>query len=1100
MKFVSIRRICVLEKRHRKPVYILLIALLISTQLLAQVTVSVQNQSIRQILRTIEQQGTYKFFYNNDLTSLDKTTSLTANNESIEKVLNRLLANTDITYQKDNNNLIVLTLKATASVGQHKRDISGTVIDSNGEAVIGANIIEKGTTNGTITDIDGNFSLAVAPNSVLRISYIGYLDQEVNVGNNTTLKITLKEDNQTLEEVVVVGYGAQKKVSMTSSVGVIKSDNLNSFSNNTVSAMQGLAPGLAIMDHGGAPGRSKTTMRIRGNTSLQTGDNSTANNALLLVDGIEQRIEDINPDDIESVSILKDASATSIYGSRGANGVILITTKRAKEGKIRVNYNYYYGVQKAVDKPKHMETETYMRQQNVAYENAGRPIPWPEERIREWMDSNDRTKYPLANEWHDAVLRSAPQQNHSVTINGGNEFVKGLMSLRYYDQDGIIPNFNSDIKEMRVNTDFQPHRKLTVALDANYRQRYSRSPVEEGEVYRTLMHASQFTVPQYADGSYGLSVQGNNPLMYATMTGDNRRWNNLFVGNLKADYEIIDGLKATLQYGLSQSNDKEKIFKNKYRVVDQENPSRIKYRDRNELEEKRIDILETTLNALLNYNKSFGKHNLSALAGYSLIQNKYSTLEASRMDFYNNDLTSIKMGAESTMKNAGRDEKWALQSYFGRANYSYADKYLLEANLRYDGSSRFTGDNQYSFFPSFSAGWRVSGEPFWQSIAPIISNFKIRASWGETGNQAVNLYSFYEAYEAEKYSFNGEIVNGYRQMKLTNKDLKWESTRQTDIGFDLGFLNNSLTVEFDYYNKQTDGILLELPISGVVGLDAPFQNAGKVENKGFELSIGYRGGREFTYMLNFNISNNWNKVVSLAGSRPTIDGATFETMRIKKEGLPINTFWGFKTDGLFQSEEEIKNSPIYDPNTKPGDIKYVDLNKDGKIDADDRTDLGNEYPRFPFALTGNFSYKGFDLMLMLQGVVDAKTRVSGCLAEFGNYEGFVLDIFKDYWTPENTGARFPRPQKSCDYNSVMSDFWVIDAGYIRLKNLQIGYTVPRHITNKLYMEKLRVYIGGTNLLTFSKTKEWGLDPEFVSGRFNYYPQTSVYTIGVNVTF
>lgn len=1098
MKFVFIRGMQSLKKQQFKSIRLLLLLLLVSSSLFAQVTVNVQNQSIRQILKTIEQTSGYQFFYNNDLSSLDQVISFSVTDASIETVMAKLLVNIDITYKKEKDNLIVLTLKAIAGKAgnSENRKVTGTIIDDSGLAVIGANVVVEGTTNGTITDMDGQFTLDVPENASLRISYIGYLDQHVKVGKNTVINVTFKEDTQALDEVVVVGYGSQKKVSMTSSVGVIKSDELNLHANNTVSAMQGLAPGLAILDRGGAPGRSNTVMRVRGNTSL----NDKSNGALLLVDGIEQRIDDLNPEDIETVSVLKDASATSIYGSRAANGVILITTKRAKTGKVNVNYNYYYGIQTVTDKPEHMETETYMRQQNVAYTNAGRDIPWPEEKIREWMSSDDRTKYPLANVWQDAVYQSAPQQNHNVTVSGGNELIKGVMSLRYYDQKGIIPNFNSDIKEMRVNTDFQPHKKLKVSLDANYRVRYSRAPREEAELYRTMMHASQFTVPQYPDGGYGLSVQGNNPLVYANLTGDNRKWNNLFVGNLKAEYEILEGFKASLQYAIRQANNKEKTFTNKYRVTDELNPSRIKYKDRNELYEDREEINEYTLNALLDYTKSWKKHQLSALGGYSLIQNRRSDLNASRQDFYNNDLTSMGMGAESTMKNSGVDEQWALQSFFARANYNYDDRYLLEANIRYDGSSRFTGDNQYSFFPSFSAGWRVSNEGFWDSLRDLVSNFKLRASWGETGNQAVDLYSYYDSYVAEKYTFGDEIVNGYRQKILANKDLKWESTRQTDIGFDLGFLQNRLNIEFDYYNKRTDGILMQLPIPGIVGLDAPFQNAAVVDNKGFELSIGYRGGSEFTYSVNFNISNNKNKVVSLAGSRSNIDGAPNETLRIQKEGLPVNTFWGFKTDGLYQSEEEIKQSIAYDPNTKPGDIRYVDINDDGKIDADDRTDLGNEYPRFPFALNGNFAYKGFDLSLLIQGVVDAKTRVTGCLAEFGNYEGFVLDMFKDYWTQDNAGARFPRPQKSCDYNSVMSDFWVIDAGYIRLKNVELGYTIPKDISRKFYVDRLRFYMSGTNLLTFSKTKEWGLDPEFLSGRFNFYPQTSVYTFGVNVSF
>lgn len=856
---------------------------------------------------------------------------------------------------------------------------------------------------------------------------------------------------------------------MTSSVGVIKSDNILTSSNSTVKSLQGLAPGLAIVDRGGAPGRNSTVMRIRGNTSLQDGNNE----ALILVDGIEQRIEDVNPNDIESVSILKDAAATSIYGSRAANGVILVTTKRATGGKLSVNYNGYYGFQNVISKPKHMESVAYMRQQNIAHNNVGQADAYPEEYIQEWMHSGDRYKYPLVNTWQDAVFRTAPQQNHGLTVSSGNDLVKGIMSLRYYDQDGIIPGFNSDIKEMRVNTDFNVTAKLKISLDANYRLSYAMEPAEAGEIYRTLKHAAQFTVPQYEDGSYGISGQGNNSLMYAKESGTNENYKRLFFGNLKADYEIIDGLKASLQYAYKITNDKDKTFRNAYSFTDPETNYKKEVQE-NKLEENRFDQMEYTTNVLLEYNKTFDKHNLTALGGFSRIVNKYTEIKTSRTGFYNNDVTSMDMGSTTTMSNSGFDTEWALQSWFGRVNYNYDDRYLLEANVRYDGSSRFTGSNQYAFFPSFSAGWRLSNEAFWSDMVETVSNLKLRASWGETGNQSAGLYSFYDSYSTQKYAFGGVLADGYKQTVQANKDLKWESTKQLNIGVDLGLFNNRLNFEFDYYRKKTDGVLLELPIPQIVGLDAPYQNAAIVENKGFELSVGYRGGTTFKYDLSFNISNNWNKILDMAGASPIIQGETFNAYYIKQVGSPVKSFYGLKTDGLFQTEEEIANSALYDPNTKPGDVKYVDLNNDGVIDSNDFTELGTDYPFLPFGLSGNFSYKNFDARLTFQGVIKQKARISGALAEFGNYAGFVLDIFEDYWTEDNPGARFPRPSKSVDYNSVMSDFWLIDCGYLRMKEITIGYTIPRHITQKWHIDRLRVYVTGNNLFTISGYNEWGL--------------------------
>jgi TonB-linked SusC/RagA family outer membrane protein len=417
-------------------------------------------------------------------------------------------------------------------------------------------------------------------------------------------------------------------------------------------------------------------------------------------------------------------------------------------------------------------------------------------------------------------------------------------------------------------------------------------------------------------------------------------------------------------------------------------------------------------------------------------------------------------------------------------------------------TSRFTGENQFGTFPSFSVGWRISKEKFYpEALRNIVPDLKLRGSWGKAGNQTAGLYNFYESYTSTTYDFNGQIVQGYMQTALANKDLKWETSTQSDFGIDAGLFKNKLTIGADYYYKRTDGILVNLPISGTIGLDAPVQNAAIVDNKGFELLIDWKDQiSAFSYGISFNISNNLNKVISLGGANPTIAGGTADVLTTVREGYPINSYWGYQTAGLL-TQKDIDNAyPVYDTRMTLGDVKYVDRNGDKKIDAADMTVIGDEFPKLPFSLSGNMNWKGFDFSFMLQGVMDAQTRVSGALAEGGNFEGFTLDIFKDYWTTENTGARFPRPRKSVDYNSMMSDYWVINANYIRLKNLSFGYTVPRNVSKKLSIERARIFVAGSNMLTFSPLKEWGLDPEFVSGRFLYYPQTSVYTIGLNLTF
>ncbi|MDR3251454.1 MAG: TonB-dependent receptor [Tannerella sp.] len=1089
----------------------------------ARVSLNMRNSTVEEILNSIEEKSEFYFLYNCKLVDVDRKVNVNVKSRPIESVLKELFAETDVTFKIEDRQIILskkeFERKAEA---EDKRRIRGLVVDEADEPVLGASIIETGTVNGVTTDSNGEFVIDVNENASLQISYIGYLTQTASVAGKTSLRIVMKEDMQILDEVVVVGYGQQKKVSITGAVGSIRNESINRMANSTTAAMQGVSPGLTILDKGGAPGRANTTLRIRGITTINNSD------ALLLVDGVEQRISDINPDDIESISILKDASTTAIYGSRAANGVVLVTTKRGKEGGVRMDFNTYWGVQSVTNRPEHMESVAYMREQNYAFQNAGQNPRYSETFIQEWIDNHetDPITYRKANQWQDAVYGNALQHNYSLNVSGGNDKARGLMALRYYSQDGVVPNFNSDIKEIRVNTDFKPFGFIKLSADANFRTRYSTEPVgaydydvNGGGIFYSMFHATQFVVPRYADGSYGLGNKNANPLALAELGGDNEQWNNLFIANLKAEVNILDGLKFSAQYAQRYAYNKTVSFTNAYTIKDNNfldwgatarneaykpDANRVRTRaiTRNSMDDYRQDQSEYTLNLLLDYEGRFGKNNIHALAGFSQIENKWSHNQAYRQDFYNNDVPSINMGSESTWKAYGYNNEYALRSYFGRLNYNYDNRYLFEANLRYDGTSRFTGDNQYGTFPSFSAGWRISNESFWgDGFREVVSDLKLRGSWGKTGNQTAGLYAFYESYSSTTYNLNGEVVTGYMQTALANRDLRWETSTQTDIGLDAGFLNNRLTVAADYYYKRTDGILVSLPISGVIGLDAPVQNAAIVDNKGFELALDWRDNAgDFQYGFNFNISNNRNEVISLGGANPTVSGGASDVITTVREGHPINTYWGYKTDGLLTQADIDGNYPIYDSRMTLGDVKYIDRNGDNKIDAEDMTAIGDEFPRYPFAFSANAAWKGFDASFMLQGVMDAQTRVSGALAEGGNFEGFTLDIYKDYWTPENTDARFPRPRKSVDYNAMMSDYWVVDANYLRLKNIQLGYTVPRALSQRMYTEKIRIYVAGSNVLTFSPLKEWGLDPEFVSGRFLYYPQTSVYTVGLNITF
>ena len=495
---------------------------------------------------------------------------------------------------------------------------------------------------------------------------------------------------------------------------------------------------------------------------------------------------------------------------------------------------------------------------------------------------------------------------------------------------------------------------------------------------------------------------------------------------------------------------------------------------------------------------------MKALAGYSQISNKQTFLSAYRERFYNNDITSIGQGAnDGTKSNTGSDAAYGLRSYFGRINYAYAGKYLLEVNGRYDGSSRFADNKRYSFFPSFSAGWRIAQENFFAPLLPVVNDLKLRGSYGTTGNQSVDLYSYYDALTATSYTFNGVPVQGYRQTTLANTDLGWESTTQLDLGLDAAFLDRRLTVTADYYRKLTSDILLNLDIPATVGLNAPPQNAGAVENKGIELAVNYSSKQtgKVRYNIGANVSYNENKVTDLKGTGPYITGSDIDPRYIIKTGLPINTLWGYQTDGLFQTQEEINKYPTLAANTKPGDVKYVDRNNDGKIDANDMTAIGVSFPKYTFGLNAGIQYNGFELNILLQGAAKVDTRLSGALAEMGNQEGFTHKIYtNNYWTPENTNARFPRPVKYDLRNVATSDRLVIDGSYLRLKNIQLAYHVPAAISQRAFLRNARIYVSATNLFTISKLNEWNLDPEAESGRAVYYPQTSLYTVGINLQF
>jgi len=1093
---------------------------------------SVQNKSLPEALDQLSAQTKVKFMYAAEVLKKTGKVSVNAKNQTVRSILSGILKPNHLDYEVEGNYVLIKTehVKAVpakpnvAALAIAVQDIliKGRVTDEKGEALPGVNVLVKSSKVGTSTDINGDFQLNGPENGTLVFSFVGYKAQEVTIRNSDNIAVSLAPDQSVLDEVVVVGYGTQKRNSLTNAVSTISGEDVARRPvSNIQQSFQGLMPGVAVNDLGGSPGKSSATIRVRGITTFNINSNSTSgydlgkNDALIIVDGIEQQLSDINPDDIESVSVLKDAASTAIYGSRATNGVVLITTKRAKGSKIQVDYHGYYALQKSNNVPKMMGLEAYMREQVSAFTNAGAPVParFSEESIQAYVHATDREKYPLPNTWFETLLRTAPQQNHSLSIAGGSDVLRTRLSIRYQDQDGVIQNFGNKIGEFRLNSDYEVSKRIRVSADINYRYNSTENPTTNtdastGAITQPLnnfFHGSLWAVPKYADGTYGLSTQGNNPLMFLEIGGQSLQKTDYLAGYVKGEFEILDGLTFSTQIAGRGLFTQQKNYTNSYVNTDK-NTNITKTIAINNLYENRNNLREYTINNLLTYEKGFANHNLKALVGYSQIGNTQTFLQAYRERFFSNDIGSIGQGAnDATKNNAGRDAVYGLRSFFGRINYDYDGKYLLEVNGRYDGSSKFTGSKQYSFFPSFSAGWRISKEKFWQGIESTVNDLKFRGSWGITGNQSVDLYSYYAALTAAGYSFGGLPVQGYRQNTLENTSLGWESTTQLDLGLDASFLRKKLNLTIDYYRKQTDDILLNLDIPSTIGLTAPPQNAGSVENKGWEFSLNYRGtptAAGFRYNVGGNLSINQNLVTDLKGTGPYITGSDIDPRYIIKKGLPINTLWGYKTDGLFQTQQEIIDyKATYAANTKPGDVKYVDLNGDGKIDANDMTNIGNSFPKYTFGVNADFSFKNFDLNILFQGAAKVDSRLAGALAEMGNQEGFTHEIYtNNYWTPENTNARFPRPVKYDLRNVATSDRLVLDGSYLRLKNVQLAYNIPSLVTRKIHLNKVRFYVSATNLFTISKLNEWNLDPEAPSGRAVYYPQTALYTAGLNLQF
>lgn len=1101
-------------------------ALLSAAPLYGQISVTFKDVPLMEALSTLENKSEYSFFYSNMLPDKDARVSIDAKDKSIEFILDNIFSNLSISYEINGHQIVLSEDKKEEKNTSYKA--SGVVVDSAGEPVIGAGVVIEGSTNGTITDVDGRWELVVPSTTTkIVISSLGYKEQIVAAGSASARTVTLQEDSQMLQETVVVGYGVQKKVNLTGAVAMVNSEEMNARPISSVaSGLQGLLPGVTVVNSSSQPGQANTTIRVRG---VGTIGNS---NPLILIDGIEGDISSINPEDIESVSVLKDAASSAIYGARAANGVLLVTTKKLAAGKdavTKINFSAYAGIQTPTRLPEMCDAIEFMTLDNEARKNVDTADAWlPEDfdKVRNNTDPN----YFGNTDWIGQVLKKvAPQQNYSLSLNGTLGNSGYMLSYRYFDQSGLT--VGNSTGETRHNLRFKINTKLidrvTLSSNLGYTTTKVISPVSSltsggGAIYTAMRIAPNVPV-RYTDGTWAYGGGNTNPVAILRDGGRAKTDADELSIMEVVKVDILKGWDVSATYNVTSYNGLKDILKKTITFNNPQDGSTYSYQSPNSI--KNIDYRHNQQTFILqtNFDLNFGKHNVSGVVGMSQEWYTSRSFEASRTKLITEQDPTLNLGDPQTMSNASSYSSWAIRSGFGRVSYNWNERYLLEGNLRYDLSSRFHKSNRSGLFPSVSAGWRISEENFMAATRTYLDNLKIRASWGMLGNQYVGssnypYLSVLQAYTSGVSMIGANATTGYVQSTLSNPNLSWEKIKMLDLGFDLAMFSNRLTFSFDWYNKDTDGILLKLNYPAQLGAKPSEQNAGKVNNKGWEMDLNWRSqAGEFMYGIGFNLSDVKNKIVDLGGNAPDLSGN-----QIRMVGYPIDAFYGYIADGLMTPEDFKINNPethtynlpnipvILGNRYQPGDIKYKDLSgpdgvPDGRITPEyDRTVLGSSIPRYTYSVRGNLGWRGIDFSFVLQGVGKCSGFLEGsarhALQDMAAYPQKVHLERYNVVTNPNPKASYPRLTYNTGFNqNTFSTFWLEDASYLRVKNVQLGYTFPEKWMKKARIDNFRVYASADNLFTFSKFF-YAYDPETPVSKGGYYPLVKTVVIGVNLTF
>ena len=1078
------------------------------------VSLHVENQTVGDVLQQIESKTDFSFFYNNRHVDLNRRVSVSMNETNIFKILDAVFDGTDVVYQVVDNRIVLSKRNETLPlVQQSGKKITGTVLDATGMPVIGANVMVKGTTNGTITDMDGKFSLDVEEGAILVVSYIGFSNQEIKVGNQTSLSVTLKEDAEALDELVVVGYGTQKKVNLTGSVATVDTKELETRANtNMLASIQGQVPGATIISRPG----SDPSINIRGRGNLGTSA------PLFVIDGAISDVSvfsNLDPTSIESVSFLKDAASSAIYGSRAAYGVVLVKTKGGQEGKVKVSYDGNVTMKIATYIPKTLNSEWYARLYNEATlnENPNAELPYSEEEIQMFRDGSNPDLYPNT-DWYDLIYdNTSAMTKHSVSVSGGNK-VKYYTSLGYLYDDAFIKGSHSNRYNMLVNLSSDITNWLSWRSNIKYIQNTTDNKKKDPGY--GVLTTPPIYVARQSNGEWG-SYMGGKPAPLASMNTNGLRvleeggWSNSKTNNSLMDFAVdikpIKGLTLTGEMIYNIKDYKSKNYDaNKPKIKDFLTGQEINSTDvvNSQMTYDWYENSRLTYNGLINYNWSNELHNITFLGGVSYEHYKYEQQKSWRRKFPTNGMTGINGGstAPGDMSTEGNTYEDKLMSYFTRINYVFKDRYMLEANLRADASSRFHKDNRWGIFPSFSAGWRINQEGFMQDVS-WIDNLKLRASWGQLGNiNNVGQYDYFSTYnQGGNYNFENTVVSGIQEGKPANINLGWETVTLTNVGVDFDILKGLLSFTGEFYDKQTKDILLGYPTPKEVGISTEVsQNIGRVSNKGLEFKLTHSNQiGDFAYSVGVNLSKNWNEVIDLGGKDPMIDGTW-----IKKEGQPIGTFYGYRTDGLL-TQEDIDNGNYITDGIDPqaGDIKYVDLDHDGALTDKDRDYIGCDVPDFTYGININLQYKNFDLSIFGQGVTGTEVYFHNEQAWAFSEEACPREWHLKRWTVDNPDPNAPYPRiytrtsSRSSYNQKFSDFWLFDSDYFRIKNITFGYNFTKNQIQHIGLEALRLYIAAENPFTIRADHRMeDFDPESASGRGGNLRGTTSLSLGVNVTF